>query len=121
MQVLINIVLNGIEATPKGGSVTIESREISHESGRFCQIEVRDTGMGITTELQEAIFNPFFTTKEKGTGLGLAIAHRIVAEYGGFITVQSAEGRGSQFCINLPPIAAAQQADSQQSSRRSVG
>ena len=66
MQVLINIVLNGIEATPKGGSVTIESREINHESGRYCQIEVRDTGMGITTELQEAIFKPILYDKGKG-------------------------------------------------------
>jgi signal transduction histidine kinase len=55
--------------------------------------------------MREAIFNPFFTTKDKGTGLGLPIAHRIVAECGGFISVDSVEGEGTRFFINLPPVA----------------
>ena len=102
MQVLVNIVLNAIQATPVGGSVAIDLREVDLDSGRFCQIEVRDSGIGIPVEIREAIFNPFFTTKDKGTGLGLPIAHRIVAEYDGFISVDSIEGQGSRFCIHLP-------------------
>jgi len=103
MQVLINLVLNAIQATAPGGTVTVETRMTDHQSGRFCQIEVRDTGSGIPFELREAIFNPFFTTKDRGTGLGLPIAHRIVAEAGGFLTVESVEGQGSQFFVHLPP------------------
>ena len=102
LQVLLNIVLNAIQATPGGGSVTIETRRAANEQGEFCQIEVRDTGAGIPEHLREAIFNPFFTTKDKGTGLGLAIAHRIVAESGGFIVVDSREGAGTRFLINVP-------------------
>ena len=102
MQVVINIVLNAIQATPNGGIVTIDVREVENESGRFCQIEVRDTGPGIPAEIREEIFNPFFTTKDKGTGLGLPVAHRIIAEYDGFISVDSVEGQGSRFCIHLP-------------------
>jgi len=104
MQVLINLVLNGIQATPPGGTVTVETRLIDDHNGRFCQIEIRDTGVGIAGDIREAIFNPFFTTKDKGTGLGLPIAHRIVAESGGFLTVESVEGRGSQFFVHLPPL-----------------
>lgn len=102
LQVLINIVLNGIQATPAGGVVAIETRQVDTESGFYCQIEVRDTGEGIPAQIREAIFNPFFTTKDKGTGLGLPIAHQIVTECGGFITVESEEGRGTQFSVNLP-------------------
>jgi signal transduction histidine kinase len=105
MQVLINIALNGIQATPAGGTVTIETREVDIDNGRFCQIEVRDTGHGIPADMREAIFNPFFTTKDKGTGLGLPIAHRIVAECGGFVTVDSVEGKGSRFLVSLPVVA----------------
>jgi signal transduction histidine kinase len=102
LQVLINIVLNGLQATPNGGKVTVLTRVIDYESGSYCQVEIRDTGAGIPEEIREAIFNPFFTTKDKGTGLGLPIAHRIIAESGGFITVESVEGEGSRFFVNLP-------------------
>lgn len=102
LQVIINIVLNAIQATPAGGVVSIETDQIENETGRYCQVEVRDTGPGIPADLREAIFDPFFTTKDKGTGLGLAIAHRIVAEFGGFISLKSEEGQGTRFCITLP-------------------
>jgi signal transduction histidine kinase len=102
LQVLLNIVLNAIQATPVRGAVTVEIRRIANDRGEFWQIEIRDTGPGIPDHLREAIFNPFFTTKDKGTGLGLAIAHRIVAENGGFIVLESREGAGSRFLINLP-------------------
>jgi len=102
MQVLINIVLNGIQATPAGGLVKVDCRTIDHDNTRYCQVEVWDTGPGVPQEQLEAIFNPFFTTKEKGTGLGLPIAHRVVAEAGGFITVESKQGMGTRFLIHLP-------------------
>jgi two-component system NtrC family sensor kinase len=101
-QVLVNLVLNAIQATPAGGSVTVSTTRISHEGRDWLQVEIADTGSGISGELREDIFNPFFTTKTKGTGLGLPIAHQIVAEHGGFIAVESSEGRGSRFYVNLP-------------------
>lgn len=101
-QVLINLVLNAIQATPSGGRVTLGTRQVENDRGLFCQIDVEDTGVGIPPEVQEAIFNPFFTTKEKGTGLGLSIANQIVSECGGFIIVDSVEGEGSRFAVHLP-------------------
>lgn len=102
MQVVLNIGLNAIQATPRGGAVSLECREMSADGGRYCQLEVRDTGRGIPESLRDAIFDPFFTTKDRGTGLGLAIAQQIVSESGGFITVTSVEEQGSRFVINLP-------------------
>ncbi|MBI4515142.1 MAG: GAF domain-containing protein [Deltaproteobacteria bacterium] len=101
-QIVINLVLNAIQATTPSGSVTVFTRRSAHQGKPFCQIEVRDTGIGIPQRMIEDIFNPFFTTKEKGTGLGLSIAHQLATEHGGFITVASEEGRGSSFYINLP-------------------
>ncbi|MGD0946657.1 MAG: ATP-binding protein [Candidatus Binatia bacterium] len=102
-QVLINLVLNAIQATRPGGVVAISTRCVDHQNGAFGQIEIQDTGVGIPPDQLEHIFDPFFTTKGKGTGLGLAIAHQIVSEHGGSITVDSREGHGSSFCVNLPP------------------
>lgn len=121
MQVLINIMLNGVQATPPGGAVTIETRIIDYETGPFCQIEIRDTGRGIPAEVRDAIFDPFFTTKERGTGLGLPIAHRIVAEWGGFISVDSVEGEGSRFFVNLPRARETVDADVDIDDRRMQG
>jgi len=101
-QIVINLVLNAIQATPDGGTVTVLTRRVTHHDDRFCQIEVRDTGIGIPEKMLEDVFNPFFTTKDKGTGLGLSIAHRIATEHGGFISVTSDEGRGSSLFVHLP-------------------
>lgn len=101
-QVLINLVLNAIQATQPDGSVSIITRMVEHHNTTFGQVEVRDTGVGIPKEQLDHIFNPFFTTKDKGTGLGLAIAHQIVTEHGGIITVESQEGRGTSLFIDLP-------------------
>jgi signal transduction histidine kinase len=121
MQVLINIVLNGVQATPAGGAVTIETRKLDHETGLFCQVEIRDTGRGIPSEVRDAIFDPFFTTKDRGTGLGLPIAHRIVAECGGFISVDSVEGQGSRFFVNLPSSREDEAAEADVAERRMQG
>jgi signal transduction histidine kinase len=106
-QVLINLVLNAIQATEPGGVVSISTRSVDHRNGAFGQLEIRDTGVGIPQDQLEHIFDPFFTTKDKGTGLGLAIAHQILTEHGGSITVGSREGHGTSFYVNLPPYEAA--------------
>jgi signal transduction histidine kinase len=102
LQVLVNLLLNGIQATARGGRVDVDIQQVEEDGRTYCRIEVRDTGSGIPIGVRDAIFNPFFTTKEKGTGLGLAIAHQIVTENGGFISVESVEGRGSSFLVYLP-------------------
>ncbi|MFI5398730.1 MAG: ATP-binding protein [Candidatus Binatia bacterium] len=101
-QVLINLILNAIQATEPGGAVSITSRTLDHRTGAFGQLEIQDTGVGIPPERLDHIFDPFFTTKDKGTGLGLAIAHQIITEHGGSITVESRLGGGTSFCVNLP-------------------
>lgn len=102
VQVLVNVVLNAIQATPSGGKVIVETGSVIHEGGRFCTVDVKDSGPGIPAEIREEIFTPFFSTKEKGTGLGLSVSHQIVTEAGGFIEVGSAAGGGGRFCIKLP-------------------
>jgi two-component system NtrC family sensor kinase len=101
-QVLINLVLNAIQATGPGGTISVTTRSIDHRQGTIGQLEIRDTGVGIPEDQLEHIFDPFFTTKAKGTGLGLAIAHQLVTEQGGSIAVESREGRGASFFVNLP-------------------
>jgi signal transduction histidine kinase len=101
-QVLINLVLNAIQATEPGGVVSISSRTVQDGSAHVVQLEVRDSGAGIPPEQLDEIFNPFFTTKAKGTGLGLAIAHQIVTEHGGVLAVESKVGKGTSFFIDLP-------------------
>lgn len=102
MQVILNIALNGIQASVEGGEVAVETRTVEQEGTSFCQIEVRDSGIGIPEAVKENIFNPFYTTKSKGTGLGLSIANQIINEAGGFILVESDEGRGARFFLHLP-------------------
>jgi signal transduction histidine kinase len=111
-QVLTNLVVNAIQATPPRGSVTIsiaydkqltETREGCPPGDYFC-LSVADTGHGIPQELLDRLFEPFVTTKDigQGTGLGLSIAYGIVREHGGWIDVQSEVGRGSLFRVYLP-------------------
>jgi PAS domain S-box-containing protein len=113
-QVLMNLVINARDAMPRGGQIVIETgkreiqaRQASHsgsEAGGYGVLSVADTGIGMTPEIQERIFEPFFTTKGvgAGTGLGLSTAYGIVRQAGGWIEVQSARGRGSQFEVWLP-------------------
>jgi two-component system, NtrC family, sensor kinase len=99
-QVLINLVVNAIQAMPDGGLLTI-STITSNEV--VCLI-VEDTGVGISDKNLKKIFIPFFTTKDKhiGTGLGLSVVHGIVSSHGGTIDVKSLDGKGTRFEINLP-------------------
>lgn len=101
-QVFVNLILNGIQATSRGGEVSVETRLLDGEISRLWQVEISDTGAGIPGDLLESIFNPFFTTKDRGTGLGLPIAHRIINEAGGYISIESVEGRGTTVLIHLP-------------------
>jgi PAS domain S-box-containing protein len=104
-QVFLNLFLNARDAMPKGGWLTIASRE--DQDGAI--VEIADTGSGIPPEQLSRIYDPFFTTKEigKGTGLGLSITYGIVQEHGGIITCDSQVGQGTRFSIRLPLAAAA--------------
>jgi two-component system NtrC family sensor kinase len=99
-QVLVNLVVNAIQAMPGGGHITVASvRE-----GGFLRLTVRDEGIGMSPETVEKIFVPFFTTKGTGggTGLGLPVVHGIVFSLGGDIVVQSELGKGSRFDARFP-------------------
>jgi len=99
-QVLINLILNAIESTRAGGSITLSTSLLSRRQA--VQISVSDTGEGIPGELIDKVFDPFFTTKEQGTGLGLAITHGIIEQHGGTIKAESQEHGGTTFTIKIP-------------------
>jgi signal transduction histidine kinase len=101
-QVVLNLVRNGREAMPTGGTLTLAVEPEAGPDGDGCVIAVRDTGVGISAADRERIFDPFFSTKLTGTGLGLALVHQIVHEHGGHIAVRSAPGAGTEFRIWLP-------------------
>ncbi len=97
-QVLINLFNNAMEAMPRGGDLTITTRE----RGESVEVVVADSGAGMSPEVVANLFQPYFTTKAKGTGLGLAISQSIIQEHGGSISVDSTPGQGSAFTIRLP-------------------
>jgi signal transduction histidine kinase len=97
-QLLLNLILNGIQAMPHGGTLTIEARP-----DKDClQLTVKDHGTGMAPETVRRIFEPYFTTKANGSGLGLSIARRIVEAHRGTLTVESQPERGSRFQVLLP-------------------
>jgi len=98
--IVSNLVVNALEATPRGGQV---SAAVAREGGNFCVL-VEDEGPGIPAALREKILQPFFTTKSQGTGLGLAIVARRVAEFGGKVDWESPvkDGHGTRFKVTLP-------------------
>ncbi|MEO8876804.1 MAG: HAMP domain-containing sensor histidine kinase [Polyangiaceae bacterium] len=111
-QVVTNLVVNAVDASPDGGLVVVELHDVDatppadHDGkpGRALRIAVRDSGSGIKNEDVAHVFEPFFTTKDvgEGTGLGLSVAHGIVRDHGGWIVVESAAGEGSTFSVYLP-------------------
>ncbi|MCJ7785881.1 MAG: ATP-binding protein, partial [Desulfobacterales bacterium] len=102
-QVVLNILLNAIDATSENGKITVKTRSFIKPDGEpYVQIEFTDTGCGIPGEHLEDIFNPFFTTKATGSGLGLSISNQIVQDHKGYIDVESQLEKGSSFFINLP-------------------
>jgi two-component system sensor histidine kinase PilS (NtrC family) len=108
-QVFWNLVMNALQAMPSGGHVTIstERRRVmsGKRSGDVVEVAVQDTGVGIKKEDMNKIFFPFFTTKKDGSGLGLATSQRIVDQHGGWIRVESEEGKGARFAVCLPVAA----------------
>jgi PAS domain S-box-containing protein len=99
-EVITNLVLNAIDAMPRGGILRLRTRLGDH---RHAVITVADTGMGMSEDVRKRIFDPFFTTKgEEGTGLGLSVSHSIVERHGGDLRVDSRPGEGTTFTITLP-------------------
>ncbi len=97
-RVLMNLVLNSVQAMPKGGELTVRALD---EAGDITII-VEDTGAGIPDKTKPKIFTPLFTTKSKGQGFGLAVCKRIIEAHGGTISFESQEGKGTKFIIRLP-------------------
>jgi PAS domain S-box-containing protein len=98
-EVLINLLLNAVEAMPQGGRLILHTRA---EDDNVC-VTVSDTGTGMTPEVQRRLFDPFFTTKgARGTGLGLSVSQAIIKAHHGTLTADSAAGRGTTFVITLP-------------------
>jgi len=97
-QVLMHLLNNAADAMPKGGSITIST--VGASDG--VQIDISDTGVGITEDNMEKLFEPFFTTKEKGTGLGLTVCYGIIRSYGGSINFTSVVGQGATVTVWLP-------------------
>jgi signal transduction histidine kinase len=101
-QALLNLVINAIQAMPRGGTVTLGAVQERRDGIAWVRIEVTDTGPGVPPELTERIFEPFFTTKAAGTGLGLAVVKRIVEAHKGELSLKSATGEGARFTLRLP-------------------
>lgn len=97
---ILNIMLNGIQAMPSGGSLSV--RSYLNDSQRSIVLEIQDSGRGIPREELSKVFQPYFSTKQKGTGLGLSIAYRIISDHKGKIEVKSEVGKGTVFTIRLP-------------------
>jgi PAS domain S-box-containing protein len=101
-QVFLNLVMNAIDALPKGGNIYLDIIKTEEPEGQ--KVVVRDTGVGISEENLVNLFNPFFTTKEEGLGLGLFISKSIIEDHNGTMTVESKQGVGTAFTVWLPGL-----------------
>ncbi|MCU0596037.1 MAG: HAMP domain-containing histidine kinase, partial [Desulfobacterota bacterium] len=107
-QVILNLLSNALDFTPKAGRIEIVARKAMREDRQeVVRIEVRDNGMGIPPSDLNRVFEPYFTTKHKstmhsGTGLGLFIAHQHIQDHGGTIEVRSSPNKGATFVVTLP-------------------
>jgi PAS domain S-box-containing protein len=130
-QVLLNLCVNARDAMPTGGSITINTSDVTFfpddnsrvkemPAGEYVKLTVKDTGTGIPSDVIKHIFEPFFTTKDKGqgTGLGLATCYGIVKQSGGYILVDSVVGEGTAFTIYLPRV---EESGEKASTRKEVG
>ena len=101
-QVFANLLRNAIQAMPKGGEISVRSAVVNKENHRYCRIWIKDSGEGIQEEIRTRVFDPYFTSKREGTGLGLAIVERIIFDHDGNIWLETQEGVGTTFIIDLP-------------------
>lgn len=101
-QVFINLFKNSIEAMNNSGIIKVRTDIVHKGYTRYCRIQIQDMGIGISPENASKVFHPYFTTKENGTGLGLSIIERIVFDHKGRIWLESKEGSGATFYIDLP-------------------
>ena len=109
-QVFNNILLNAIQAMGEYGEINIKIENRPKETGNsigfkdfnYVKISITDQGRGISQDIIQKIFDPYFTTNAKGTGLGLAITHKIIRDHGGRIKVETEFGKGTTFHIFLP-------------------
>lgn len=101
VQVLLNLILNAIDATAGGGNITITAAG----AGAWIELRVHDTGSGISPADAGRLFHPYFTTKKNGTGLGLFVTRKLVHDHGGTITFEARAGAGTLFTIKLPALA----------------
>jgi len=99
-QVLLNLVLNAVDAMPEGGRLQVGTSRTGDPAG-VC-ISFADSGRGIAPDTISRVFDPFYTTKPEGLGLGLYITHNIVGEHGGHVEVESRVGEGTKFKVWLP-------------------
>ena len=114
-QALVNLLINGIQATPRDGEVHVLAMVDMSRNGPAVVLEVRDTGRGIAEADRSRIFDPFFSTRDDGVGLGLSIVQQIVHEHNGVITVTSESGVGTVFTVRFPtPISAPARRDEPQ-------
>jgi hypothetical protein len=122
----MNLCINARDAMPNGGQLSLHAENIQLDDtasqlhrdavpGAYLRFTISDTGEGMPPEVQEKIFQPFFTTKELrgGTGLGLSTSLDIIKSHSGFITVKSQPGQGSQFTVHLPALTASAQPESE--------
>jgi signal transduction histidine kinase len=96
---VLNLVLNALQATPRGGHVVVRT---SGDKRRFV-VAVEDDGEGMSPETRDRAFAPFFTTREDGTGLGLPLVRRIAEEHGGSVEISSTLGEGTTVTLAFPP------------------
>jgi two-component system NtrC family sensor kinase len=105
-QVLVNLIVNAIHAMPVGGRLTLRTFDQDLDGRPGLVVEVADTGVGMTPEVMQKVFDPFYTTKRReGTGLGLSISQTLVTRQGGRISAISTPGKGTTFSIWLPEAA----------------
>jgi CheY-like chemotaxis protein len=111
-QVVHNIIINAVESMPEGGTVKVACQKIKLkaedgvplQAGDYAKISIQDPGAGILPENLPKIFDPYFTTKEKRAGMGLATSYSIMKNHGGYITAESAPGKGTTIFIYLPTV-----------------
>jgi signal transduction histidine kinase len=108
----LNLMINAVDAMPAGGELSVTIHRESNGGAPELSIEVRDTGRGMTQEEVRTAFEPYFSTKDTGLGLGLALTHKIVADHGGSITLESAPDRGTTARVSIPlePMVAGEKA-----------